>query len=268
MHNKALNRKRWHGAAGAAVLASAAMMGGTFALTSGAASADPTSGSTPVTTIPADAANLSGLQARAARAITNRVNSLEAAIKNIEADTWLGSDGTTLVNNMSNDITGLQTLGNEIAGQTNYQDALSEFRQIFRDFRIYLLVLPDASLVVQVDRQAEVVLPAVQKDVTTLLGEVTSTTPKYVVRWINQAQNLVTKATTATNGLSSQLLSYTAADWNANHRVLATARGGTRSAQLDSIRARYDVARADFYFNHHHGTATTTSTSTTTTTVG
>lgn len=282
-----LNRNRRPGTAGAAVMASVAMLGASFALAavSTSASADPTTGttppSTPVTTVdPAvTSGSLSQIQARAARAINNRVNSLNFAITQLGNDAgFLGNDGTTLQTTMKTDITNLQALGNKIAGDTSVTVARQDFRSIFSTYRVYWFVLPDADLVVRTDRDVNVTIPAVQKEIATLLGEVTSTTPPRVSKLLTNAQNLVNDAITATNGLSTQLLNYTAAEWNANPRLLATATGAVRHSALDLTRAGLDVKLAErLLTSGKHGsshgkgwwptTTTSTTTSTTTTTV-
>lgn len=273
MHTQS-KRNRWPGMAGAAVVASAAMMGAAFAFTTApsTASAQPANGapgSVPVSTLAPNisSSSLSQIQARAAQAITNRVNSLAAEIKVVQGDSsFLGSsDGTTLVNDMQTDTTDLQALGNTIAGDTTVSQALKDYRSIFTTYRVYWFMLPDARLVIHTDRNVNLAIPAVQRDVTTLLGEVNSSTPARVTTLLNNAQGLLTKATTALSGLSTELLGYTAMDWNANPRLFATPTAAVNHADWDVAVARFDVARARLLLNHRGRSAETT---TTTTTVG
>lgn len=263
---KKQGRRLLNGTAGAALVASVAMVGGSFALATGAASADTTttSGSVPVTTVPAFAMSLSQIQARAALAITNRVNALGATITVVEGDSsFLGTDGTTLVTNMQADISALQALGTKIAGDTTVAQARADFRSIFTQFRIYWFVIPDAKLVVRSDHATSVALPAVQKTITALQGELTGGVPADAVKLVANANWRAGKASTALTGVPAQLLGYTAADWDANHNLLATDKGAVKSAEWDLDLARVDLAKARFDIEHYnrrhhgHGTAAT-----------
>jgi hypothetical protein len=218
--------------------------------------------------------SLSQIQARAALAITNRVNALSAAIKVVQGDSFLGTDGTTLVTNMQADISGLQTLGAKIAADTTATQARADFRSIFTQFRVYWFVLPDANLVVRSDHTVNVALPAVQTTITALEGQLAGGVPVDAVKLVADAKFRAGNASTALTGVPAQLLGYTALDWDANRNLLATDRAAVKSAVWDVDRARLDLAKARFdierYNRRHHGhgtTATTGTTSTTSTTV-
>jgi hypothetical protein len=79
-------------------------------------------------------------------------------------------------------------------------------------------------------------------------------------------QSQSSTATTATSGLSAQLLGYTAADWDANHGLLNGARIDIFIANRALGTAWKDDQRANDYLRHHHNAGTTTTASTTTTT--
>lgn len=278
MYNHKPMGKRLYGPAGAALVASLAMVGGSFVAataTAATASADPTTTSTTTSSVPVTTSlSLSQIQEKAADAIAYRVDALGAAIKVVQGDSFLGSDGTTLVTNMQADISGLQALGTKIAGDNSVPVALADYRSVFTTFRVVWFVLPDAWLVVRADSLVNVQLPAVQKVVTTLQGELTGGVPEYAVRLVGWAQARYNAAATALTGVSSQLLGFTAAEWNANPHLLDTDAHAVKSAAWDVDVARFDLAKARFdieRFNRHHhghghGTTTTTSTVPTSTT--
>ena len=85
----------------AAALASAAVLG-----TGGAIAGASTPGATPQ--------SLSGIQAKAAAAISLRVNDLNAALSKVNADQRLGSDNAALAAYLQADIAPLQGLGQKI----------------------------------------------------------------------------------------------------------------------------------------------------------
>src|ERR1700734_3639684 len=99
---------------GAAVLASAAMLGAGTALAGAATPASP-----PQT--------LSGIQTDAAAAVSLRLDDLNAAIAKVNADPRLGADGGTLAAYLRADIAPLQALGQKIAGDTTQSTAAADY---------------------------------------------------------------------------------------------------------------------------------------------
>ena len=259
MHNQSTNLKRGHGAAATALLASIAVAGGSFvavAASGGPAFANPmettstTVAPVAVTTVPANA-TLTQLKATSATQITARTVALGSAVKGVQRDSYLGANQASLVNSMEATTSGLTALGVKIAADTTTLQAQADNAQIFAEYRTYFFVLPNTGLVVAVDHQTNVAIPGVQTKVTSLNSEITSTTPKYVVRWVTNAQTEVTKATAADAGVSTQLLSYTAADWNSNHGLFASANGAIKSAQWDIYLARTADNKASYWFAHN-----------------
>lgn len=280
--------RKLNGAAGAALVASLAMVGGSFAATAlaGPASADTTTtvppttttstlppttttSLVPVTAVPAAPAGgwkLQEIQAKAAVAITNRVNTLSKLVTKVQGDSFLGTDGTTVVTHLQADIAGLQALGSKISGDTTVAQALADYRSIFSQYRVYWFVVPDTNLVINTDSLLNVSVPAVQKNITALQGELVNGDPQDAAKALSNAQYLVNKAQTALNGVSAQLLGFTAQQWDANHKLLTTDANAVwyskwykDRAQLDVAQARFDIQR---YNRHHHGSRSGTTTTT------
>ena len=78
--------------------------------------------------LPATPQSLSGIQAKAAAAISLRVNDLNAAITKVKADSRLGSDNAALATYLQADIAPLQALGQTIAGDTSRVDGCRGLR--------------------------------------------------------------------------------------------------------------------------------------------
>ena len=134
---------------------------------------------------------------------------------------------------------------------------------------MYYLVLPVVADVTQTDRVVNVYLPAVQKSIAQLQGEENPANQAVLGPIIANMQAQAQIATTATNGLSAQLLAYTPAEWDANNGLLSGPATQLRIADRAVQTAWDDLARAVRYLRHHvpPTTSTTTASSTTSTTV-
>ena len=95
--------------------------------------------------------------------IKTRVDALNAEIKQVQGDNFLGSDGTTLVTEMQADITGLQGLGTAIAAATTLDAVNADNLSIFTTYRVYDFMLPMVRDVVQADWVSNVGLPDIAK---------------------------------------------------------------------------------------------------------
>jgi hypothetical protein len=229
-----------------------------------------TSTTMPTTTSTTNPAGLSKAQAYGEKLVTDRVNSLNSAIKGVQGDPNLGSDGSALVTEMQADITGLEGLGTSISGATTVDEVNTYIAEIFSQYRVYDFLLPAVQDVVQVDSITNVKLPALTTAITDLTGKENSSNQGVLAPLVSNMQSQSSTATSATSGLSAQLLGFTAADWNSNHGLLNGARTQIFIANKALGTAWKDNQRANEYLRHHHsgrGTTTTTTASTTTTTV-
>ncbi len=247
-----------------AIAASLATAAGALAATSAPAVADPVPttttttavGTVPAATVPAvppmpEARRLEWVKRDSNRLIANRVESLRVAIRRLATRSYLGQDGTTLSSGMQADITGLQALRTQIDGETDLQTAIADRALIFTQYRVYYLVLPVASDVVNVDWLTGVRLPTLQQQITQVQGLENSSNQAYLAPLVSGMQAMAQQVTTATNGLSAQLLSYTPAQWNADHSLLFTAAAGIRTARTAMATAEKDYVHAIRYL---HGT--------------
>jgi hypothetical protein len=260
--------KRWHAAAGVALLATLSTVAGSLTATATSAFASTTTTTTAAATdsLPNWGKTLAEVQAQAAAAISIRLSALQAAIKTVQGESFLGSDATTLVNDMQSDITGLEALGTKIAADTTVAQAIADADMIFTEFRVYYVMLPVVHDVTKIDSIVNVDIPALSKDVTTLQGEENSSNQPFIGPLISGMQSEIQVATGATTGLVADLLAYTPAEWDSNHRLFSTAETAIQTAAKAVNYANADLARANKYLHSHPTTTTTTSTTTTSTT--
>jgi len=272
MSNHIQSRRRWQTATGGAIALA-------FAATSLAAVATPafsdptptttTTATTPppvfpsVTVPPASFKDLNRAKRYAAALILERLNTLQFAIKQVQGDNFLGSDGATLVSDMQADITGLQTLGTTIAGETTVGEVDASIALIFNEFRVYHLMLPVAGDVVIVDNAVNVKLPALASSISLLQGAENSSNEGVLAPLIANMQSQSGIITGATGGLSAELLSYTPTEWNANHNLLGGANADIRVMARAFGTAARDWQEASRYLRRHGGGGPTTTTSTT-----
>ena len=192
--------KRWHAAAGVALLATLSTVAGSLTSTASSAFASTTTTTAAATdSLPNWGKTLAEVQAQAAAAISIRLSALQAAIKTVQSDTFLGSDATTLVNDMQSDITGLGALGTKIAADTTVAQAIADADMIFTEFRVYYVMLPVVRDVTKIDHIVNVDVPALSKDVTTLQGEENSSNQPFIGPLISGMQSEIQVATGCDN---------------------------------------------------------------------
>jgi hypothetical protein len=213
---------------GAAVLASAAVLGAGGAL-AGAA--------TPSAAPP----TLSGIQAKAAAAISLRVDDLNAAIAKVNADRRLGSDNAALAAYLQTDVAPLQALGQKIAGDTTESTAAADYATIFANYRVLALVLPAGHIAGVADQVEVTTVPELTALATKAASHVNSSNQAVLQPLLNDLQAQITAATNATAGVSATVLAYTPTEWNANHDLLTSVRSAVQSADNDIAKAHADL---------------------------
>ena len=195
-------------------------------------------------------ASLSGVQAKAAAAITLRVNDLNAAIAKVAAAKDLGSGAAILTAYLQNDIAPLQALGQKIAADMT-EAAEADAATIFTNFRVLALVLPAAWPTWPADQR--------RRSSTDQIANLTACLCQGGQRRVNSGQP--GRPSHATHRRPEQrrsavppparpasvtaslpcVLGYTPAQWNANHALLSTERSADQAARNDIKQARSDL---------------------------
>lgn len=214
--------------AGSIVAASAAALGISAAV-AGAA----TPSSTPPT--------LASIQAKAAAAISPRVDDLNAATSKVQSDSHLGADGGALASYLEGSIAPLQALGQKIAGDTTEGAAATDYSTIFTNFRVLALVLPAARLAGSADVLQNTTIPKLTTLSAKASSRVDATNAAVLQPLIDDLNAQITDASQSATGVAATVLAYTPAQWNTNHDLLAPARGSVQAAAANIAKARADV---------------------------
>ena len=151
---------------------------------------------------------------------------------------------------MQADESGLQALEAKIDADTTVAAALSDYEQIFSGYRVYRLVLPVVNDVVRVDYLDNLAAPQVNEEVSELKAQVNSANQAVINPLIAGMQAQLQVISSATTGLSGQLLSYTAAQWDSNQQLLVGANANIATADKALTTARSFYNRALAYLRH------------------
>jgi hypothetical protein len=189
-------------------------------------------------------ATLQQVQAAATTAVNARVGALNDAAGRVQKAGDLGGDQAALLHALQADVAGLQQLGGKIAADPTVQTARADYEHIFTGFRVYVLVLPVTRTVGAIDRIDNTVDPRL----TTVAGRISShLTPAdqgQVQPLLGDLATQVGTSKSATTGLAATLEGYSPAGWNANHALLADARGKVKAARAAVTKARGDAKQA------------------------
>ena len=187
--------------------------------------------------------NLSGLKAKATSEITQRVNSLNAAIAKVNAAKDLGAGQATLAAYLGADVGPLQQLNTKIQGDSTVQQARQDFATIFSGYRVYVLVLPAARLAGDADHDANTVLPRLTSDSSKAQAHENSSNQAQLAPLISDLNTQISAAANATSGLAGTVLGYTPTEWNGNHELLSPAKSSDQTADAAIAKGRQDVAQ-------------------------
>ncbi len=222
---------------GGVALASGAML----ATVATAAVADTPPGSAGNSDSNAVPTTLAGIKAQASTDITDRVDALNAEIAKVNAAVGLGSDQGTLVSYLGTDSTPLQQLDEKIQGDPNVPEAAADFKTIFTNFRVYVLVLPASRIAADADRITTTATPALTSDAAKAQAHVDATNQAELQPLIADLNGQIATATNASNGLASTVLADTPAQWNADNGLLGPSRDSDQAAVGAVQKGRSDV---------------------------
>jgi hypothetical protein len=193
-------------------------------------------------------ASLSSVQAKAAAAITLRVNDLNAAIAKVNSAKDLGADAAQLASYLQADIDPLQVLGQKIAADTTVAAAQADAATIYTSFRVLALVLPAAGVAGVADGIDVTAIPYLTTLSTKAQSKVNAANQAALQPLIDDLNAQIGAANNATSGLATGVLGDIPSQWNANHGLLAPAAGSVHTAVAAIAKARSDVRqiRASF----------------------
>jgi hypothetical protein len=234
------------------LIAVALASGATLATGAGAAATPGSAGNSGTNAVPA---TLAGIKAKAATDVSDRVNALNAAITKVDSAKGLGAGQGSLVSYLGNDIVPLQQLNQTIGGDTTVAQAAKDFRTIFSDYRVYVLVLPAARIAADADRATTTAIPALSADAAKAQARVNPGNQAELQPLIDDLNSQISTATNATNGLAVTVLAFTPAQWNADPGLLGTSKSSEQAAVGALKKGRSDVKQI---LQDLRGTSTTT----------
>jgi hypothetical protein len=198
------------------------------------------------TTTAAGGTTLAKIKARSSTDIAARLSSLNTAISAVNSNQVISSsDKSTLLNTLNGDLTGLTALGPKIQADTTVALAATDYKTIFSAYRVYALALPQVRYAGAVDDITTGVLPrltdAHSKLSALLAGSASGKNTPAVQAAMTDLADQIQAITSTTNGLSSQALALTPAQYDANHAILSGPRQSLVTARGDIKTARQDV---------------------------
>ena len=193
------------------------------------------------------ATTLSGVKAEAAAAISVRESALQAAVSAYTSNPFLTSaDRSAILTTLNSDLSGLQALAPVIQADTTLSKALSDYRTIFTQYRVFALALPQSRFAASADDLTGTVVPhltdAQSRLQALLAGPDSAKNTPAVQAAMTDLASQISAITTATNGLAATVLAYTPPEWNANRTLLAQPRADLVTARADARTAHHDVA--------------------------
>lgn len=217
----------------ATTLTSAALVAATALPASALPSAADSTEGEPVT--------LAAIQKAGAEATDKRIDSLTAALARVERNESLtDADRTSITSTLQADLDAMHTLASRIAADSTRADALTHYHQIFTDYRVYAVALPQALYAAGADRLTGTALPRLQQAYDTLVAKIGDSPTDEQQALLDAMAGAIDDATTQADGLAAASLAVTPADWNADHDVMRD----IRIRLHDAIRSARDAASA------------------------
>jgi hypothetical protein len=201
---------------------------------------------------------LSAIKAKAKAGVTQRVNALNAAIAEVNAASGLGPDQGALVSYLRTDIAPLQQLGDKIQADTTVKQAGEDFSGVLRDYRVYVLVLPAATVASEADRATATAIPNLTKASSQAQSLENPRNQAELEPLLNDLNDQISTATTATSGLASTVLALTPTQWNANHNLLSDSKSAAQTAVAALQKGRSDATQILFALRGSAGGLSTT----------
>jgi hypothetical protein len=182
---------------------------------------------------------LDGIKSAANIAITKRIAALDKAAARIAARTNVTDEhSATITATFGAATTGLTALNATIQADTDRATAAAHYGQIFTDYRIYAVVIPQAHFAAAADAIGAGAVPKLQSVHDKLAAALVEKPNDATQAILDDMQKQIDTASSAVNGVADSALAVTPADYNANHAVLADERASIASAVSAAKQAR------------------------------
>jgi hypothetical protein len=202
---------------------------------------------TPSTTPSAAPRTLAAVQASGAKATSDRISAINAAIPRVTANSTLtAADKSTILATLNKDLAGMTSLAAKIAADTTVEQASTDYRTIFLTYRVFAVALPQAAYASAADDLTDTTLPNLliaQKSLAALLSgpEAAKNTPALQAQLADMSSKIAT-AQGAITGVAARALAVTPSEYDANHQILTQVRQSVATALAAAKAAAADGA--------------------------
>jgi len=189
--------------------------------------------------------HLSNIQTRGAEEINRRITTLNQLLTRVsDASHLTASDKAALTNEIQNEITGLTNLKTTLASETALSSAKTLAQDIYSDYRVYSLIVPQVRMVIYADDQQtneaklSTLAGKLQTRISSASLSVTDTTT--VNNDLSDMNSKISAAQSLSSNVERSVINITPAQYDANHQILSTYHQDLQTAHSDNIAAHND----------------------------
>lgn len=169
--------------------------------------------------------SLEVIQQLADRATNERIRAIDRALDRVDRNDSLTDDHrTTIIANLTADQQAMEQLQAEIAAETNAAEALTAYRSIFTDYRVFAVSLPQSLYAAGADRLTETAIPRLELGYDALAAASDDT------EGLAELRAAIDEASQLADGIADAALAVEPSDYNADSTVLAELRLELRQA--------------------------------------
>jgi prophage antirepressor-like protein len=184
----------------------------------------------------ANQATLQRIQTRGDSEINRRLTSLKSLGSVISSSTKLSTDdAATLTTEVSNEISGLQTLETSLNADTTVAAARTDAQSIISEYRVYALILPKVYLVQTADREqtaiAKWVATAAKLQIRLNTEQSAGKNVASLVTALNDMNSKLTTAQATASNIETSVIALQPTDYDSNHSVLSGDRDQLKTGQ-------------------------------------
>jgi hypothetical protein len=188
---------------------------------------------------------LDAIQKAAATQTAARTAALNRAIPAVTRNRFLTeADRAEILSRLNAALAGMQSLAATIAADTDAATAATHYQQIFTDYRVYAVALPQAHYAAAADGLTGIAIPKLvevqQKLQAAIDADPSRSTPEIEASMASLAAHII-DAQSAIDGVAAAALAVTPADYNANKAVLAPVKADVTTAVSAARLARLDA---------------------------
>jgi hypothetical protein len=182
---------------------------------------------------------LDGIKSAANLAVTKRIAALDVAAARVNARPNISdAHKATILATFDADSAGLEKLNATIQGDADRASAAQHYGQIFTDYRVYAVAIPQAYIAGAADGISDRAVPALQAAHDKLATALEQKPNAETQALLDEMQTQIDEASSSVDGVADSSLAVTPADFNANHTVLSEKRASIVAAVAAAKQAR------------------------------